>query len=281
MYADVVHSNTFERENKEKMEVIGREYQGRFFIVNSPQGYVIPKEKPGSDKGTSPSWYYPHYGIEPSLTEGNEFVFFNGEIILLTHACLYNGEYWGVMMPSHNYLQPGWVLMDEVLLTFVREDFERIHQNEFYEYTGNYDAVESASRLVEWQWPGSDREKIIVESERSIQARANILIAYKDEEGREWGKTRYYSWICLSDPENSDIPAFYPAPEGIRWSPGHNNEWFSDLAAIETTSDPPANTAIAFKIVKIAASWCTSAIVLVLVLRKRAKTKSTDCQRDK
>ena len=81
-YADVVFSNEFARENKEKLEVIGREYHGRFFIVNSPQGYVIPKEKPGSKEGITPSGYYPrHWSATYSITENNEFILHNGEII--------------------------------------------------------------------------------------------------------------------------------------------------------------------------------------------------------
>jgi len=87
-------------------------------------------------------------------------------------------------------------------------------------YTGSYDAVLSANKLILWEWPGSDREKRIIENNETISKLANVVYAYKDKDGREWGKTSYMEgWICLSDPENSKIPAFYLGSEPIHWLP--------------------------------------------------------------
>jgi len=177
-------------------------------------------------------------------------------------------------MPAHNYEHPGWVPMDEVFLIFEREDFEKIHKQEFYEYTGSYDAVLSASRLVLWQWPGSDREKIIIDDKGAskISSFAYVHYAYRDSEGREWGKTREDSWICLSDPDNSNIPAFYPAPDAKKWSPGRNNDWIT----IWLPTDPPANKANILKTVSLAVVPVLSVAVLVWAIQKQRKARRKD-----
>jgi hypothetical protein len=100
----------------------------------------------------------------------------------------------------------------------------------------------SAERLVKWEWPGSDREKRIEEFPNSIyniQSYADVLYAYMDSEGQEWGKTRYSGkWICLDDPENnSGIPAFNPAPTPIKWSSNYRYDW-SVAAAVWPPSEP-------------------------------------------
>jgi hypothetical protein len=47
---------------------------------------------------------------------------------------------------------------------------------------------------------------------------------YTDPQGRVWGFIGYLYghrniWVCLSDPLNSDIPAFNPAPPPTPWEP--------------------------------------------------------------
>jgi len=269
VYADIVLGNDFARENKEKKVPIDDEVPFLRFVVSSPAGYVIPKLEPGSEIGITPEIksYYGFSHWEYSLTEENEVVFFNGAIILITHAYLHDGNYWGVMMPAHNYQPPGWVLMDEVLMIFEPEEFVNLFQHEFYKYTGDYDAVLSASRLVEWQWPGSDREKTIIFNitRRNVYA----FETYRDEEGREWAMNSDRRWICLSDPENSDIPAFYPAPEPKRWSPDGNNEW----RPVWAPTEPSANSANPFIIIAIAAALLLCVIIVVLVLRKQIRIR--------
>lgn len=37
-------------------------------------------------------------------------------------------------------------------------------------------------------------------------------------------ETIFGGWICLSDPENDAIPAFFPAPDPTGWSPPGQTE---------------------------------------------------------
>jgi len=213
--ADVVFGNEFFYENTDITEKINAR-----FVVNSPLGFVIPKEEPGSERGVSTEFGY-RSGWEDDDIEkqsGPVYVFQNGEIIRIDAILLYNGEYWGVMEVSHLYQPPGWIPMDELLIIYDPRDFEWENKDNFYTYTGSYDAVLSANKLVLWEWPGSDREKRIIENNETISKLANVVYAYKDKDGREWGKTSHMEgWICLSDPENSKIPAFYLGSEPTNW----------------------------------------------------------------
>ena len=284
VYSDVVMSNKFLLKNKDNAECMWP-VSGRF-VVNSPSGYIIPREEPGSEKGVSTQSSYKGTSPggrddKPYTYRGEVFIFMNGEIIDITHVYLHNGEYWGVMSYSHTYQPPGWMLMDELLLLYEREDFEEEHYAELYEYTGSYGAVLSAKKLVLWQWPGSDREKIIIEDKEDIINYANVFFAYKDKEGREWGKTKHlHWWICLSDPANSKIPAFNPAQEPVKWSPDHSY----DLSDNDVTIWPPANLSdlpisallgyLTNNIALMAVTAFVLAIVVtgaVLLMRKRIK----------
>ena len=223
-YADVVFGNDFYYENKDKTEPVDENsrWNWRIFVVNSPAGYVYAKDEPGL-----------------GYIEGNR-LFSNGELVSIEATYCLEGEYWGVMPPSHSYMYPGWIPMEELLLVFEQQDFESVNKNSFYDYTGSYDAVLSVKRLVEWQWPGSDREKRIYDDKEVIARNADVQYAYMDKDGREWGKTYYNErWICLSDPGNSKIPAFYPAPDPTGWSPDGNFVWSSD----DNVKDPEQNHA--------------------------------------
>ena len=197
-----------------------------------------------SYRGTSPGGR----DDKPYTFEGDFFIFKNGEIITITHTYLHNGKYWGVMSFSHTYQPPGWIPMDELLVAYDFRAFEALNNDVFYTYTGSSDAILSSDRLVLWQWPGSDGEKRIIDDEYFKIKDIAIHRAYMDEDGREWGYASidleyvysdgigeeilgdaYYDrqtetsylveWICLSDPGNSNIPSFNPAPKPANWSP--------------------------------------------------------------
>ena len=249
VYADSVYGNEFYYENEDKTEQLGDYGLGNRFVVNSPSGYVVPEKEPGSKGGIPTDEGYPS-GWGGSTSEDIErlrrdyFVFKNNEIVYIEAIYLHNGDYWGVMAPSHIYQPSGWVLMDDLLQIYQRLDFETDNKQSFYPYTGSYDTVLSAKKLVEWEWPGSDREKRVIEVDdrvHNIQSYADVIFAYKDVEGREWGKSTYSGkWICLDDPENDDIPAFYPSRTPVKWSPEGIGDW-SSPAAVYPPAEPPVS----------------------------------------
>jgi len=237
VYTDVIIFSDFFDLNKSKTKP-----NGDRFIINSSLGYVIPKIEPGSENGIMYSEFYNwdiwrDSGFE--FSEDDEWTIANGEIVTVKATFFHGGEHWGVIrLPiaarvNGERAYTAWISMDDLLMIYDRRHFEEENKNNFYTYTGSYDAILSAKRLVQWQWPGSDREKMVWDGEN--KEGFSILYAYKDEEGREWGKAKFKErytwqgtkfwrdvewWICLSDPENSSsIPAFNPTPEPQKWSP--------------------------------------------------------------
>ena len=214
--ADAVMGNEFYSKNRDKTETLSgwRGWlRGKIYIINSPSGRVIPREEPGSYNGIPTTLGYRNgYGYEDYVPSGDVWAFTNGTRIALEAAYLLDGEYWGIMPPSHMYQPPGWIRMDEILVSYTNSDFYDANKDNFYDYTGDCNAGLTAKSLVLWPWPGTDQEKIIIGDKESITNHANIIYACVDKEGREWGMSGSMMWICLSDPENKNIPSFYPAP---------------------------------------------------------------------
>jgi len=237
--ADVVFGNEFFYQHQYETKSLER----RRFAANGPHGTVSAKEEPGAKKEI--------------------VVYQNGAEVLIASTYVHNGKYWGITPISHGMMPSGWIPMDQLLVMYIRDDFYDEHMNEFYSYTGSYDEALSAGRLVAWEWPGSDRAKRILEYDSFVGETATIYsnpssdsgfiikdisadFAYMDNEGREWGYVnitysykswendpirsgnRYLKeWICLSEPENSNIPAFNPAPEPTKWVPGGKTDFSS------------------------------------------------------
>jgi hypothetical protein len=174
----------------------------------------------------------------------------NGQEIIIDSLYIHNGEYWGGMTESHYVSYPGWIPMNHLLVVYIRDDFNAENQDKFYEYTGDIEAVLLSKRLVLWQWPGSDREKRVLDG-----GFENLVVdfVYKDNEGREWGYVRIgwrEEWICLSEPENSRIFAFHPAPEPTKWSPDGIYEWVH-IAPPDEKTKPPSEQYLLSHIAKV------------------------------
>jgi len=218
--ADAVMGNDFEFKNRDKTEPLNRS-----FYVNGPNGRASAKEAPGSK------------------TEVTSYE--NGRIIEIASVYRHRGTYWGITPMGHAYYMPGWFLMDDLLLYYDRKDFEDEHKDEFYDYTGDFEVLWTSEEFYIWRWPGSDRAiyKYEVDEYAGLDESAiHPKYAYMDENGREWvyiriwdgfvaSLSRYGSadgWVCMSDPSNNDIPAFNPAPESRKWTPGREVDWKSD-----------------------------------------------------
>lgn len=205
VYADVIsepHDNDFYRSHTKDCVHVDRD-----FYVDSPDGSVSLKKEPGSESEV--------IKIE------------NGEIIRIMFTYDYNGEIWGVteIRKDANYRDwpAGWIPMDQLVLVYDYISFAEDHNGEFYPYTGNYDKLQNSEQIVFWKYPESGIINITATDKKNINeyfenlkdrdSRDYFAHAYKDEQGREWGFTGWgwygykNSWVCLSEPENADIPA--------------------------------------------------------------------------
>ena len=242
--ADAVIGNDFEWKHRDELQRLDRS----LFVVNGPDGYVIVREEPGSSKDTIGSDWN---GFEVTVSLDN------GTIVYMDSVYMHEGEYWGVMQTGHHVDIPGWILMEDLLLYYNNQDFLEQHKADIYNFTGSIDKLRTVEEFYLWQWPGSDRERILytvdeysdLESESAIRTKQ----AYMDDNGCEWvyiiiwdGFTSGLSyggsaegWICLDDLANDgNMKAFNPAPGPIKWSPDGSVDWSSGNGTTSTTSPP-------------------------------------------
>ena len=143
----------------------------------------------------------------------------NDEIIYLEYSCLYEGEYWGLALYD-NSGSAGWVKISQLLVICDYVAFAEEHFNEFYEYTGDYEEIKETGEVIVWTWPGSG---YFLGSVSGIDVdNFSVSYAFEDDQGREWGFVPYLYgsknfWVCISEPNNQDIPIFNPAPEPEEW----------------------------------------------------------------
>ena len=147
VYADTITGNDF-LWDKER-EFIKSER--RRFNVSGPNGYVIVKDEPGSEKDMVEYIKEIFPGVRNNEERIKQIIEFkNGEELFIEYLYIVDGEYWGCMQESHRYSYPGWIPMNHLSVVYIREDFEEENKNKFYSYTGNYDAVYEANRIVLW-----------------------------------------------------------------------------------------------------------------------------------
>ena len=243
----------------------------RFFFANGESGSVSVKDAPNSN-------------TEVAVIENNEAYF-------ISYTSNYQGEIWGALIHTNDRthtptndrrrrLNPqviGWVPMNQLLLRYDRISFVEEHEDEFYPFTGSYEALKTAEEIVLWTWPGSgvirhigifDVEKIV-----SVSSFARFFLmrrAFMDEQGREWvffdrfrfpGRSYFHSdvWINLSDPSNTDIPAFNP-PRPVAWQPAGTDISTVANISINTdnlTSEPPISELIIILVAGLSVSTAT------------------------
>jgi len=213
--ADVVYGNEFLSRHSNKTEPLNCS-----FYVHGVDGYVSAKKAPNS--------------------KAEVYKYENGITIRIAATYKHNGKYWGVTPGGHGPA-PVWVPMDQLLTCYSYTDFEIENKDKLYDFTGSFDALRASEEFYVWQWPGSDQDKIHYFTDNSDIKDVHALrakYAYMDDTGREWvyiiiwqgyggGLSHFGSaegWICISDPKNSEIPAFYPAPEPRKWSPENSSE---------------------------------------------------------
>ena len=177
--------------------------------------------------------------------------------------------------------------MDYLLVVYTNDDFVNENEGVFYQFDGDISSAITTETVVFWEWPGSDRDgdiwgSWIFSNRTPITQNAYydktgrewtndysestewfyIEYAYKDREGREWIYVETYwnqpvmGWICLSDPDNSEILSFNSAPTLINWSP-------SDVSELPP-SEPLDGKSYAPLIISLGAAFVVGAVVFRL-----------------
>jgi len=200
-YADMVvePDNDFYKENQYYIVLLER-----VFHVNASSGFTSIKKAPGERS-------------EIARVD-------NVEILYVRYSCLYNGEFWGLTTIYPKSKQDpeyeGWVRMDNLLVAYDYIAFAEEHSDEFHAFEGDIKELVSTEAALAWPWPGADAPLWKIEGLDTENFR--VSVAYTDDVGREWGFITYLYgsrniWICLTDPINSEIPSFNPAPPPVEW----------------------------------------------------------------
>lgn len=110
------------------------------------------------------------------------------------------GIAWGIDLPGEN-----WVLMADVFLIYDSRQFVEDHTEEIF--SGEEKTLAAGEKAVLWSYPCSGENQGILEPEEEL----TFSEFYRDSQERTWGRLGYYRgikdrWICLSDPENEEIP---------------------------------------------------------------------------
>jgi len=236
-------------------------YLNRSFYANGPSGSVSVKLAPDTKK-------------EIAVIE-------NGESIWIQFTYNHNGQIWGAAITSWDWDKPdGWIPMEQLLLIYDYISFEKEHQEEFYTYSGDYEALYEVDDIVFWTWPGSGVWDLIFNA-ASLPEDIGIYFdnsnTYRDEQGREWGFIGYMYgkrnfWICLSEPDNKDIPAFNPAPQPKIRQPQDNNTGNTGNTGVTSNTDTvPRPFSMPVFIIILVVIVVIGTVVLIKVLWKSGK----------
>ena len=185
----------------------------RYYCVNSDDGYVYVK--------SAPWWEFANY----------RQMLLNNERWMVYYTYNHEVETWG-FVNGHTfrenfniYVISGWVPMNKLIPVYNFNSFIEEFEGEFYPYTGGYEKLKTDEKVILWAWPGSGIVRTSAYKAKEIED-IGISHAYKDKDGREWGfiagiciqqsnpiVSDIYTgvWLCISDPSNREIPAFYPA----------------------------------------------------------------------
>ena len=196
VYADVVDEpwDRFYSRYVEYMAPVERR-----FIANGEDGFAQIRKEPGAKNATGT--------IE------------NGKRVYIEYACLYHGDYWGLVYAEADY---GWARTDELLVEYDDIAFRAELGDEFYTYEGDLEEIYEAGSVYLWEWPGCGESPYplgVFEGDSHM-----VSVAYKDEYGNEWGVLNFFgrsSWVCISDPMNNDLPARDPMPAPAPWTPSY------------------------------------------------------------
>ena len=176
------------------------QYLYRSYTVNGEEGYAALWESPESNRQRETL-------ANGEQVSGNWLYTADGE----TWCAVQSGEITG---DGYEKIR-GWIRLSECIPVPDYISFEQSFGDAFVPYDESYDnAFDGLETFVMWSYPGSGH--IVADdmdaewfADRSLGEQLGAF--YLDGEGRYWGYSAYCyglrnTWICLSDPANTDLP---------------------------------------------------------------------------
>lgn len=172
--------DSFYKKNSDQCEQVGR-----MFTANGSDGYVVLMKNPESSEKITTYENGTTFLVRFSFTDEND-------------------NKWGVVEVED---KSGWIRMDTLEVIYDNISFFEDHQSEFKDYQDELDGYQVKTAVLFWTYPGSGKISAIIEN---LDNPISISYTYSDQEGRLWGYVGYYyaseGWICMSDPENENLP---------------------------------------------------------------------------
>ena len=220
------------------------EYLGRSYYANGQAGFAMVFETPEAKAYA-----------EPHLE--------NGAVLYVSFTLEYEGGAWGVAELEDG--RTGWVRMEALTPVYDQQSFREDHAGEIRAEARTLSVDGLALCCYDfpggtWQWQGDPADTKGLEP-------LTFSELYTDAEGREWGYLGYWygirnAWICLTDPENPDLPAEDHTPELYPLA-----EDAEDVPPLEASGGISAELATAGAVVLV----CGVTAVLLFRMRKRRR----------
>lgn len=252
-FADIAWEpeNSFYKRNYRKCEP-----ENRMYLVNGAEGYVTVREEPEGKPlvNVKNGMKYHVYGTYTK----------DGETWGLVNYKVANEK--GAYLAVSPEVEPGWteawIPMTDMVLKYDHQSFLEDHPGEVREVEQTADFRNLL--YCRYLYPGSELE---YQQTKKYDHEVGISLLYVDDEGREWGYTRYFhgddGWFCLDDPENPGLqtenhtPDLYPLPEGVGTT---LPEWTA-----------PPNHTVLYAAVGVLAVCGVTAALLVRIKRRKDK----------
>ena len=237
----------------------------RSFYANGENGYITLLREPDSRREV--------------------ISFENGKVLYIMFTFDDDGTVWGITEVNISETETrrfvtGWVQMDNLHTIYDSREFFNEHEDEFISRPFDISDLDLDGDLVMWSWPGSGKVSGTYDTLHLFGNETNMNIGeivYIDKFEREWGYMAYFYgfrdvWICITEPSNSNILAFNPAPAPDLYpaaEPGSVPA--SDSAGYGSSVQGPSGLILAATLVSLAV---TLSLVLIFIFwNKKAKKK--------
>jgi len=233
------------------------------YIVNSPTDSVTVYESP--------------------LSETQKSVFNNGATIYIGYTWTDTaGKVWGVVeyedsangIPNSVWYNgdTGWLDMADMVRMYNANDFWTDHETEFTSYN-EPQTIPADKVLLLWTYPGSGETSGSIDYQQwgwKPDDEPTYSTSWTDKSGLQWAYVSYYyactGWICLSDPNNENLPVTKRNYNLITAEPTGSP---SSAATEAPTQVSGLSSGLVTVLVLVAAVAAVTTVVIVALCRKK------------